>query len=68
MYFLTTRPAGFRVVYIYRLCTIYLYKLTALYGMPSLKEIRDILLFVHSDNLINDEELLLLFDLNIKQP
>ena len=32
--------------------------------MPSLREIRDILLFAHSDNLINDEEFLLLYDLN----
>ena len=32
--------------------------------MPSVKEIRDILLFAHSDNLINDEEYLMLYDLN----
>lgn len=33
-------------------------------GVPSLREVRDALLFAHSDNLINDEELLLLYDLN----
>ena len=38
--------------------------LPALYSMPSLREIREILLFAHSDNLINDEEFLLLYDLN----
>ena len=38
--------------------------LTALYSMPSLREIRDISLFAHSDDLINDEEFLLLYDLN----
>ena len=32
--------------------------------MPSLREVRDILLFAHSDKLINDEEFLLLYDLN----
>ena len=32
--------------------------------MPSLREIRDMLLFAHSDNLISEEECLLLYDLN----
>ena len=32
--------------------------------MPSLREVRDILLFAQSDKLINDEEFLLLYDLN----
>ena len=35
-----------------------------LYAMPSLREIRDMLLFAHNDNLINEEEFLLLYDLN----
>ena len=38
--------------------------MTALYGMPSLREIRDMLLFAHNDNLINEEEFLLLYYLN----
>ena len=38
--------------------------MTALYGMSSLREIRDMLLFAHNDNFINDEEFLLLYDLN----
>ena len=32
--------------------------------MPSLREIRDMLLFAHSDNLISEKECLLLYDLN----
>ena len=35
-----------------------------LYAMPSLREVRDMLLFAHSDNLISEEECLLLYDLN----
>lgn len=35
-----------------------------LYAMPSLREIRDMLLFAHSDNLISEEDCLLLYDLN----
>ena len=35
-----------------------------LYAMPSLREIRDMLLFAHSDNLISEEECFLLYDLN----
>ena len=35
-----------------------------LYAMPSLREIRHMLLFAHSDNLISEEECLLLYDLN----
>ena len=35
-----------------------------LYAMPSLREIKDILLFAHNDNLISEEEFLLLYDLN----
>ena len=31
--------------------------------MPSLREIRDMLLFAHNDNLISEEEFLLLYDL-----
>ena len=38
--------------------------MTALYGMPSLREIRDTLLFAHNDNLISEEECLLLYDIN----
>ena len=32
--------------------------------MPPLREVREILLFAHSDKLINDEEFLHLYDLN----
>lgn len=32
--------------------------------MNSFREVRDILLVAHSENLINDEELVLLYDLN----
>ena len=32
--------------------------------MPSLRNVRDTLLFAHSESLINDEELVLLYDLN----
>ena len=35
-----------------------------LYAMPFLREIRDMLLFAHSDNLISEEECLLFYDLN----
>ena len=65
--------SGFRVVCVCHLFTIFstsndlktwISNLTALYGMPSLREIRDILLFAHSDNLINDEEFWLLYDIN----
>ena len=37
--------------------------ISALYGMPSLREIRDMLLFAHNDNLISKEEFFLLYDL-----
>ena len=38
--------------------------MTALYGMSSLRKIRDMLLFSHNDNLISEAEFLLLYDLN----
>ena len=37
---------------------------SALYGLPSLREIRDMLLLAHNDNLISEEEFLLLYDFN----
>ena len=37
--------------------------ISALCGMPSLREIRDMLLFAHNDNLISKEEFFLLYDL-----
>ena len=32
--------------------------------MPKLKRIRDSLLIAHSENILDDEELLLMFDVN----
>ena len=38
--------------------------ISTLYWMPFLREIRNMLLFAHNDNLISEEEFLLLHDLN----
>jgi len=38
--------------------------ISALYMMPSLREIRNLLLFAHNNNLINEGEFLLLYDLD----
>lgn len=44
--------------------TICLFKRKPISAMNSFREVRDILLVAHSENLINDEELVLLYDLN----